>query len=332
MAFDQIKLEKGMYHIAGKPFDKLLEELDPSAHYEGTELSGLDAFQRQLKRFDIKVGGPHSDVVDKFFSSSNSAVLFPEYIVRAVRAGMEENNPLESIVAAKTLIDSNDYRTITSAPSEEDRELKRVSQGAKIPETYIRAQDNLVKLYKRGRMLVASYEAIRNQRLDLFTVALKQIGAMIASSQMKDAVSTLINGDGNNNPISTVTVSGDLDYSQLVELWSELDPYEMNTILASPDAMAAILNLPEFQNPLAGLNFEGTGRMVTPMGARLFKTSALGTGELIGLDKRYALEMVCMGDVSIEYDKLIDRQLERAAVTSTAGFAKIFTDAAKMIG
>ena len=32
---------------------------------------------------------------------------------------------------------------------------------------------------KRGRMLVASYEAIRFQRLDLFTVTLKQIGAYI---------------------------------------------------------------------------------------------------------------------------------------------------------
>ena len=52
-------------------------------------------------------------------------------------------------------------------------------------------------------------------------------------------------------------------------------------------------------------------------------------GKLIALDQRSALEMVTVGDVNIEYDKLIDRQLERAAITSTYGFAKIFPDAVR---
>ena len=50
-----------------------LEELDPSASYENTEFAGLDAYQRQLKRFDIKVGGRGSDVVEKFFQTTGRA-------------------------------------------------------------------------------------------------------------------------------------------------------------------------------------------------------------------------------------------------------------------
>ena len=34
---------------------------------------------------------------------------------------------------------------------------------------------------------------------------------------------------------------------------------------------------------------------------------------------------------SMEYDKLIDRQLERAAITSISGFAKLFADASKVL-
>ena len=41
--------------------------------------------------------------------------------------------------------------------------------------------------------------------------------------------------------------------------------------------------------------------------------------------------MVKGGDVTVEYDKLIDRQLERAAITSIAGFAKLYTDAARVL-
>ena len=55
--FENIKLEKGMYGRSSRSFSQALEELDPSEHYRGTPLEGLDAFQRQLKRFDIHVKG-----------------------------------------------------------------------------------------------------------------------------------------------------------------------------------------------------------------------------------------------------------------------------------
>ena len=170
-AFDNIRLEKGLY--ASGDFTGSLERIDPSENYSGTALEGLDAYQRQLKRFDIKVSGAGSDVVDKFFKTSDSAVLFPEYVSRAVRQGMEEANVLPRIVASTTVIDSLDYRSIACEPTEDEKELKVVSEGAFIPETYIKSKENLVRLRKRGRSLVASYEAVRFQRLDLFTVTLR---------------------------------------------------------------------------------------------------------------------------------------------------------------
>ena len=43
------------------------------------------------------------------------------------------------------------------------------------------------------------------------------------------------------------------------------------------------------------------------------------------------LEMVEGGGVTVEYDKLIDRQLERAAITSISGFGKICDGAAAVL-
>ena len=94
-------------------------------------------------------------------------MLFPEYVARAVRQGMEQADILPGVVASTTVFDGLDYRSITSMPTDEEKELKIVSEGAFIPETNIRTKENLVKLRKRGRSLVASYEAIRYQRLDL---------------------------------------------------------------------------------------------------------------------------------------------------------------------
>ena len=337
--YESVKLEKGMYGRSGHTFAQTLEELDPSEHYRGTPLEGMDAFQRQLKRFDIKVKGAGSDMVEKFFHTTESAVLFPEFVSRVVRQGLEEESILPAITATVTNFDGMDYRSITSIPTEEEKSLKRVEEGAQIPQTTVRTQENLVRLHKRGRMLVASYEAIRFQRLDLFSVTLRQIGAYIGRMHLQDAIDVLINGDGNGNAAQKLTVgdgsisgsSGTLSYEALVDFWSQFDPYTMNTLLVSNDMMLAMLKLPEFQNPLTGLNFQGTGTLTTPLGAKLLRTSAMPEGTLIGLDKGYALEQICGSQVTVEYDKLIDRQLERAAITSISGFAKLFPEASKVL-
>ena len=337
--FENVKLEKGMYGRSGRTFSQTLEELDPSEHYRGTALEGLDAFQRQLKRFDIKVKGAGSDMVEKFFHTSESSVLFPEFVSRIVRQGMEEENILSDITATVTRFDGMDYRSIASVPNEEDKKLLRVEEGAEIPQTMIRTQENLVRLHKRGRMLVAPYEAIRFQRLDLFSVTLRQIGAYIGRMHLQDAISVLKDGDGNNNAAEVFKVgtdpisgtAGTLDYDALVDFWAQFDPYTMNTMLVSNDVMLSLLKMPEFQNPMTGLNFQGTGNLTSPLGAKLLRTSAMPAGTLIGLDKNYALEQICGSEITVEYDKLIDRQLERAAITSISGFAKLFGDASKVL-
>lgn len=337
--FENIRLEKGMYGRSGHTFTQTLEELDPSEHYRGTPLEGLDAFQRQLKRFDIKVKGAGSDLVEKFFHSTDSAVLFPEFVSRVVRQGLEEESILPHITATVTNFDGMDYRTIASIPTEDQKALRRVEEGAEIPQTTVRTQENLVRLHKRGRMLVASYEAIRFQRLDLFSVTLRQIGAYIGRQHLQDAVEVLLNGDGNDNAAEKFTIGtspisgskGTLSYEALLDFWSQFDPYTMNTMLVSTDVMLAMLKLSEFQNPLTGLNFQGTGNLTSPLGAKLLRSAAVPQGTLIGLDKGYALEQICGSQVTVEYDKLIDRQLERAAITSISGFAKLFGEASKVL-
>ena len=339
MGYDNLKLEKGMYRQEGMSFTQVLESLDPSENYRGTALEGTDAFQRQLKRFGIRAKGAGSSPVEKFFRTMDSAVLFPEYIARTVRQGMEENDILPAIVATTTVIDAMDYRSIYSNPTDEDKALQDVEEGAEIPTTEVKTKEHLVSLTKRGRMLVASYEAIRFQKLDLFSVTLRQIGAYMGRQQLLDAMSVIVEGDGNNNPAQMLQVgtdpisgtSGQLTYEALVDFWSQFDPYTMNTMLVSNDVMRAMLKMPEFQNPLTGLNFQGTGELGNPLGAKLLRSSIMPAGLVIGLDKNYALEQVCGSDVSVEYDKLIDRQLERAAITSISGFAKLFPEASKIL-
>ncbi len=330
--FDNIRLEKGLY-TSGKSFTEALESIDPSENYIGTELEGLDAYQRQLKRFDIKVSGKDSDCIDKFFRTTDSAALFPEYISRAVYQGAQENDILSRIVSTVTNIEGMDYRTIFCPADDMNKVPAVINEGTFIPETKITTKENLVKLKKRGRVLSASYEAIRFQRLDLFTVVLKQIGAAIAKAELYDAIDTLINGDGNSNFIEefNTEAEGTLTYSDLVNFWNKFDPYKMTTIITSPDVLQELLKMSEFRDAYTGLDFHSTGKLITPFGAELYKSSNVEEGKLIGLDRNFSLEKVQCGNIITEYDKLIDRQLERASITTISGFAKISQDASKLL-
>ena len=62
------------------------------------------------------------------------------------------------------------------------------------------------------------------------------------------------------------------------------------------------------------------GREVTVLGL-------IGDTSRVDMELLGSLEMVESGGVIVEYDKLIDRQLERAAITATAGFAPMFGEA-----
>lgn len=324
MTFDTLKLDKGLY-TAGKGFTKALEEIDPSENYKGTELEGLDAYERQLKRFDIKVKGASSDTISSFFKTSDSAVLFPEFVSRAVAVGLNNNDILNEIVATTTIVDSLDYRSIVSEPIEDaPATTAAIAEGAVIPETEVKASANLTELHKYGRTLVASYEALKSQRLDLFTVTLKQIGNYIAGCELLEAINAL-----SKTGCKTVdlTEASKLSYTDFINMWKELAPYNMNTVVAEGDTVAKILGISEFKDSMAGQTFHGTGKLVTPLGANLVyaKTNVLNGG-IIAFDKGYALEKVQFGNIVTDFDKLIDRQLERATVTSTSGFNRIIDD------
>ncbi len=332
--YDNIRLEKGLY-TTGKSFTQALESIDPSENYKGTSLEGLDAYQRQLKRFDIKVNDRNSDSIEKFFRTTDSATLFPEYISRAVNQGFEENDLVSRIVATTTVIDSMDYRSIAVDVANRETQLNSVFEGTYIPETRISLKENLVRLEKIGRMITASYEAIKFQRLDLFTIALRQIGASIATTQFMKAVAEIEDSDGSSGNKKSEIISIDdissLSYNSLLDIWSSFKNFRLTTLIMGTAALSKILSMEEFRDSAAGLNFHATGNLTTPFGAEIIYFPYMGDDKIIAIDKTSAVERVQTGGIVTEFDKLIDRQLERASVTLTSGFAKIYNDAAKIV-
>lgn len=314
--YNDVKLEKGMYNFSGKSFTAALEELDPSSAYVGTELESLDAFERQLKRFNIRVSGVDCDCVEKFFTSAETAVLFPEYVKRSIAKGFE-GTVLSSVTAVKTVCESGQY---LGCVLDDTAEYSATAQTVQLPESVVTEGETAVVLEKYGRLINASYEAVRKQRLDVFGVMLRGIGVKLAVSVVKKAMSVLAEDAAAVNAAS-------LSYASLAELYGSFDCFDMTTVIANPSDASKIAAMEQ----LSDSKLSADGKMILPFGSELVKTSALEQNTILGIDKNFALEFVTSSGLVMETDKLIDRQLDQITVSITCGFRKIMPDAVKKI-
>lgn len=314
--YNDIKLEKGLYNLSGKSFTAALEELDPSAAYSGTPVEKLDAYERQLKRFGIRINGQDCDCVEKFFSSTETAILFPEFVTRSIKKGFDETI-LSSVCAVKTSCSSSQY---LGCVLDDSADYTTTAQSSTLPTATVTECSDTTVLSKYGRLINASYEAIRQQRLDVFGVMLKSIGVKLASSVTKKAVEILAASAGE---ITTTS----LTYADLAALYGEFDCFDMNTLIVSPSVASQIVAMEQLTDTSA----DETGKIIMPFGSELIKTSAADDTTIIGIDRNFALEFITSSDLVMETDKLIDRQLDQITVSISCGFRKITPDAVKVL-
>lgn len=314
--YQNVTLEKGMYHLTNKSFVQALEGLDPSAQYAETPLAGLDAYERQLKRFDIRISGPQCDRVEKFFTSTESAVLFPEFVRRAVQQGMDASM-LSEITAVETHTDSSQYLGCTI--TETDSYGTATSQSDALTASTILEATSALVLDKYGRVVKASYEAVRRQRLDVFAVFLRSVGMQLAQALMQQAITTLTASAGSN---STKAGSA-LAYSDLATLYGKFTTYNMNTLLVSPKVAATILAMAEMEDVVP----VEQAQVRLPFGTVLCKVPQMSDNVIIGLDKNFALEMVTGSNLILETDRLIENQLDLITVSLQCGFRVLMKNA-----
>ncbi len=320
--YNTIKLEKGMYNLTGKSFTQALEALDPSAAYADTPLAGSDAFQRQLKRFDIHLNGSDCDRVEKFFTTTESAVLFPEFIRRAVLAGMNDGI-LQDLTAAETKITGTSYTGFTIDHGS-SAYTATTAAGGTLPTTEIEMASSATTLSKFGRLITASYEVIRQQRLDVFAVMLRSIGMKLANAITSQALTTLYSS---TTPAALQDSSAGFTYADLAALCGSFSEYNLTTVITTPAIMASILSMTQMEHATT----DADGSVLLPFGAKLVKSASLSGNKVLGLDKRFALEMISSAELILETDKLIDCQLDRIGISFSVGFRTLLADAVKSI-
>jgi len=339
-------LEVGMYDQSaydGKSFGMLLEEvkslkLGTESPYIGmtpTEVffekrrlakAGqpvpFTAVEDCLKQAGIAAYGQRTDYVRKFYEVSGLDVIFPEWMSGTVHAGMLLDSLVTDFTMGQTVIDAYTYQKVYLEDTENDRDLGIVNPGEDMGETKIVVGKQTVYLTKFGRYITMTYEAMAQQRLNVFATALTRIGRQIDIRRTDRMFYTLLNGDGNSNtPGTTVETasSGTIAVADIIKWWTGApSPYKLS-VFAGRKAL-----LQEYLTTIAGMNNPGNQFAATgldPVPWREWDRDAITTDLFIGVDKRYAIEHITNGTVTTEAEKLIRKQVEGTAISHRDAFS-----------
>jgi hypothetical protein len=311
-----------------------LSELLESPDFDPSPVdSPLDAFERQLAARGLRVGGSNPVTVELFYRGAPA--LLPEFMMREIRAGMAMRPELAGLVGATSRITANRYTPfdVDAAITDPKWSLRPTGDGANVPAVVVTERVNSIDIPDYGLALKASYKALRHRTMPQFKVLLWYIGYRMQVDKLGLLVDVLLNGDGNDNAADVINtaVSGAFTYADLVAFWSELHPFEMNTLVCGKAKLAAILTMDEFKDANAGFRFQSTGELVSPIGASLVRSDEVPADLVIGMDRRFAAEEVITQPLTVEYDKIIEQRFEEAVISESVAYAKVIPDAAKAL-
>jgi hypothetical protein len=272
--------------------------------------------------------------VDRFFQSDpNAKWLFPDIVREAVLTGMKRKPVYPSLIIRDEAIEGTAYDVPYVSENAVEEELRSVAEGAAIPESRIRYGDRVVRIDKKGRGVVASYEVVRRMSVDMLRVHLERMGERLGRNLDARLATVLVDGDSSGAAtaatVLNTAVSGTWAYADLVNgfMTLTLDHYFTPThMLADGDLCQTILNLNEFKDT-ALFDFAKTGNLPTPLGVRLVPMVDQPADKLTILDAGYAVQKLTEQDLLIESEKLISQQWDRTYVTVVTDFAVIYEKA-----
>ncbi|MGI4790409.1 MAG: hypothetical protein ACRYFS_16345 [Janthinobacterium lividum] len=323
---------------------------------------GLDPYEVLLRECNIRVtsdekAGVYCHSMERFFASDQpfSPILFPEFINRTLRSPLIQLDVLDELIANYSPVDGAAVRMpYLDIPSPftgniQYRQMARVAQGAEIPPTTIKEKEQVANLYKYGRSLKITYEALRRIRIDLFSILVSQIALQASLDKAGSAIDVGINGDGNGNPainsnltaLDPSTTAGNLTYAAWLAWQLSFYPYDLTTVVGGKNEIIKVLVM-----TVPGLNAQNVFTLLRPgpvensielpqglfNQVRMIYLPSMTAGLLFGLDKRFGLEQLNeIGGTMTETNKWISHQFNEIVISEVVGHDKILTDACRTL-
>ena len=285
-------------------------DVDPTAVSIGQVLDRQDESVRWL------VPEIFRDAIRKGFINSP---IYRDFIIR------EETTPQPTQVAPFW-----DTTAINNAPQPlgagESMELGSLKYGQKT-----------VHISKTGIGIEIVDEAIRYTNISLLSLFLQDVGIKLASSLTRELINVLINGDQSDGSEAAGTVgvvtAGTMEWNDFIKVFVRggLRNRRWYKTIGNEATVNFMMDMPEFRmsnklaNPELRMNVKTPG--VLPSALDVYVHSSVPNNQLIMVDTDLAAVQLTSMPLTVESDRIVQRQLNGTYVSLTTGFMNIFSDA-----
>lgn len=177
--------------------------------------------------------------------------LFPAWVDSTLHEAMYDNSIINYLVGSTESVPTNIVKSamlnLLDGKNRNNVKRSRVAEGADLPLAKITMGEKAISLWKYGRALEMTYEAVRRIKIPLWNKHMQAIVNDLAQQNVVAAVDVLLNGDGNNNAAEEIAdLSSGLTNNSLLDAlvgYSDETNMSADTIIASGDDYANLLKM-----------------------------------------------------------------------------------------
>lgn len=299
-----------------------------------------------LARWMQKAGGK-PDTVKDFYRDNATTALFPLYIESRIQQALLGTSLVSELIMSDEVVPATQVIGLTITDAEADRSLRKIGEGTELPTTTFTKGNSVIQLYKFGRRVLASYEAIQSQSVDAFGNFLGRIGKQIGADETDRLLDIAIIGDGSgvtlaaaetNATDTDVAVAGSIAFADMLNWYMSVPnpAYRLDKAIAGRTDLRLIADLVEFTDPLY-IQGQGVLRIPTPV-AMSYHWWQGGVADshyldrmVIGIDSRVAFAAYTYGGFLSETGKIIENQMEQTTFSYWRGFRKNDTNGCQVL-
>lgn len=215
---------------------------------ENEAFSLMTPFQMVMHDAGINKYSTVGDIMDSAMYTSggmdSNEWLFPAWVESTIREAAYDQSIIQYLVTTTQGVDSNIVKSATlnlmSEKNKPNLKKARIAEGADLPLAKIVMGEHAITLWKHGRAIEMTYEAVRRMRIELFNRHMNAIINDIAFQNLDLATDVLVNGDGNDGSeaakLGTAENAGTISNEELIgflmDYWFT-NHYSADTIVTS---------------------------------------------------------------------------------------------------
>lgn len=191
-----------------------------------------------------------------------------------------------------------------------------------------------VRIYKSGIGIELADECQRYSSISMLSLFLQDVGIKLASRLSAQAISTLISGEQADNSESAasigVTTANSLAYKDFIRMFvrGSLVSRQWTKTIGDEDTINDMLNLAEFRRTDKSNQSELNLNVKTPVPNSLdaYCHTSVPAKKLLMVDTARTMVQLTSVPLSVESERIVQRQVNGTYVSLTSGFAIIFRD------